>query len=512
MKKKAKENKTNENTKNENKVKFSEKLAITFKRKWLVTKTKTFLIVAILFATYIAINLWASKTELPVFDATENKIYSLTDASKKAIEKIDQDVTMYVYGHVEEEPLIDLLNQYTKINEKIKYEIITEESNYDLIKEYGLQEGYTILIMKSGESKKIIDTSTDFVTYDYTTYQAVDTTEQTLTNSMLGLITENKPKVYFVQGHGEYDNTKINWLTTQLNNEAYETSFVSLPTAGKVPDDCDILAIISPSSDLLELEAQYIKDYINKGGNIFFSMDVVAQDIKFPNLQSVLDLYGVTVKNGYALEYKLNRQLSETPYIFMPEVSSTHQITKDIYTDSSPNTAIWLVYAAKLEYHADSVLKDLKVTKENLLKTSEETAFIKDLNVDLETAAKTAETGVVEIASILSKDVTTPEDKEEKKSELIIVSSASFISDYTVSELNQSYPLSWLGSNSDFVINSMAYLAGKDNILTIRKDFSTSTYTPTMIQNLIVIILVVGIPLLIILIGVIVWAYRKRRK
>lgn len=512
MKKKAKENKTNENTKNENKVKFSEKLAITFKRKWLVTKTKTFLIVAILFATYIAINLWASKTELPVFDATENKIYSLTDASKKAIEKIDQDVTMYVYGHVEEEPLIDLLNQYTKINEKIKYEIITEESNYDLIKEYGLQEGYTILIMKSGESKKIIDTSTDFVTYDYTTYQAVDTTEQTLTNSMLGLITENKPKVYFVQGHGEYDNTRINWLTTQLNNEAYETSFVSLPTAGKVPDDCDILAIISPSSDLLELEAQYIKDYINKGGNIFFSMDVVAQDIKFPNLQSVLDLYGVTVKNGYALEYKLNRQLSETPYIFMPEVSSTHQITKDIYTDSSPNTAIWLVYAAKLEYHADSVLKDLKVTKENLLKTSEETAFIKDLNVDLETAAKTAETGVVEIASILSKDVTTPEDKEEKKSELIIVSSASFISDYTVSELNQSYPLSWLGSNSDFVINSMAYLAGKDNILTIRKDFSTSTYTPTMIQNLIVIILVVGIPLLIILIGVIVWAYRKRRK
>ena len=512
MKKKAKENKTNENTKNENKVKFSEKLAITFKRKWLVTKTKTFLIVAILFATYIAINLWASKTELPVFDATENKIYSLTDASKKAIEKIDQDVTMYVYGHVEEEPLIDLLNQYTKINEKIKYEIITEESNYDLIKEYGLQEGYTILIMKSGESKKIIDTSTDFVTYDYTTYQAVDTTEQTLTNSMLGLITENKPKVYFVQGHGEYDNTRINWLTTQLNNEAYETSFVSLPTAGKVPDDCDILAIISPSSDLLELEAQYIKDYINKGGNIFFSMDVVAQDIKFPNLQSVLDLYGVTVKNGYALEYKLNRQLAETPYIFMPEVSSTHQITKDIYTDSSPNTAIWLVYAAKLEYHVDSVLKDLKVTKENLLKTSEETAFIKDLNVDLETAAKTAETGVVEIASILSKDVTTPEDKEEKKSELIIVSSASFISDYTVSELNQSYPLSWLGSNSDFVINSMAYLAGKDNILTIRKDFSTSTYTPTMIQNLIVIILVVGIPLLIILIGVIVWAYRKRRK
>ena len=58
----------------------------------------------------------------------------------------------------------------------------------------------------------------------------------------------------------------------------------------------------------------------------------------------------------------------------------------------------------------------------------------------------------------------------------------------------------------------MAYLGGKDNILTIRKDFSTSTYTPTTIQNLIVIAIVVGVPVLIILAGIVVWVYRKRRK
>lgn len=512
MKKKSTEKNLNENSKKENKIKFSEKLAIKFKRKWLVTKTKTFLIIAVLFATYIAINLWASNTELPVFDATENKLYSLTDATKKAIEKVNQDVTIYVYGHEEEEPLIDLLGKYNKINEKVKYEIITEESNLEMVNKYGLQEGYTIIIIKSGDSEKIIDTSTDFVTYDYTTYQAVDTTEQTLTNSILALITENKPKIYFVQGHGEYDQTKMNMLLSYLDNEAYEIEFLSLATQGKVPDDCDVLAIVSPQKDILDIEAQYIKDYINNGGNIFYSVDVISEEVSFTNIQSVLDLYGVSVKNGCALEYKLNTQLADTPYIFMPEVSSTHQITKDIYTDSSANTAIWLAYAARLEYQSDETLQSLNVTKENLLKTSEETAFIKNLSVDFETASKTAEIGALEIASVLTKEVTPTEGKNDTKSELIVVASTRFLSDLPISELNQSYPLSYIGSNTDFVINSMAYLGGKDNILTIRKDFSTSTYTPTTIQNLIVIAIVVGVPVLIILAGIVVWVYRKRRK
>lgn len=502
------ENKANENKTSENKVKFSEKISLKLKRKWLVTRTKTFLIIAIFFAAYIALNLWAEQAELPVFDMTENKLYTLTDTSKEALATVKQDVKIYIYGHDETEPLIDLLKQYNKANEKITYEIITEETNYEMITKYGLQEGYTIMIIRAGESEKIIDTSTEFVTYDYTTYQAVDTTEQSLTNSIIALNTENKPKIYFTQGHGEYDSTTMGLLVSQLDNEAYQVDFLNLPTVGKVPDDCDILAIISPASDLLDVEAQYIKDYINKGGNIYFSMDVVSQTISFTNLQSVLDLYGVSVKNGYALEYKTNQYLANTPYIFMPEVSSTHEITKDIYTDSS----IWLVYAAKLQYQSDDVLQSLNVTKENLLKTSEETAFISDLSSDLDIAAENAETGVVEIASILTKQVTPPDGGTDTKSELIIVSSASFISDYSVSELNQSYPLSYIASNTDFVINSMAYLGGKENILTIRKDYSTSTYTPTNLQNLIVIVAIVGIPVLIILTGIVVWVYRKRRK
>ena len=170
---------------NNNKVKLSEKLLLNLRRKWLVNGAKTFLIIAILIASYIALNLWTNKLDLPEFDITNNKIYTLSDASKKALENITEDVKIYAYGFDENDQLMKFLKQYNKANPKITYERLTEENNYQKIKENDLQEGYHIIIIESGDSKKVIDASYEFSTYDYTTFQQIDTTEQALTNSIL---------------------------------------------------------------------------------------------------------------------------------------------------------------------------------------------------------------------------------------------------------------------------------------------------------------------------------------
>ena len=489
--------------KDENKVKLREKLALTFKRKWLVNGTKTFLIIAIIIAAYFALNLWIRQLDLPEIDVTENQIYTLSDASKEAIAKVDQDVTIYCYGFLEDSTFVDLLKQYNKVNDKIKYEMLTEESNYEMIQEHDLQEGYTVLILKSGEAEKVVDASTDFTTYDFTTGQSVDTTEQTMTNSILSLTEENKPKIYFVQGHNEYKLEETSVLTTYLKNEAFEYDSLNIATAGAIPEDCDILAILSPDKDILDTEAQAIKDYINKGGSIYFSMDVVSEAVSLPNLQSVLDEYGVSVKNGYILEYDEGKANESAPYVFIPEVSSTHEITRDIYSDSN----LWLVYSAKLEFKDEETLKNLNVTKETLVSSSDEAAFITDISSDMKTAAQTAELGKAEIGSILTKTIGEGEDAKESK--LIIMASGSFISDVMT---NGGYPLSYLGSNKDFVINSMAYLGDKGNNLTIRKDMANSTYLPTETQNRVVLTIIFVIPVLIIILGVAIWTYRIKRK
>ena len=160
-------------------------------------------------------------------------------------------------------------------------------------------------------------------------------------------------------------------------------------------------------------------------------------------------------------------------------------------------------------------MSSLSYSKETLLSSTDESLFITDLSTDIGTAVENATAASTlkssEIASSLTKTI-TKDDGTELKSQLIIVSSASFMSDFVISELNQTYPLSSIGSNMDFVMNAVSNLAGKDNILTIRKEYNSSTYTPTNLQHIIVIAIIILVPVAIIIGGLLVGFWRKRRK
>ena len=504
---------------NNNKVKLSEKLLLNLRRKWLVNGAKTFLIIAILIASYIALNLWTNKLDLPEFDITNNKIYTLSDASKKALENITEDVKIYAYGFDENDQLMKFLKQYNKANPKITYERLTEENNYQKIKENDLQEGYHIIIIESGDSKKVIDASYEFSTYDYTTFQQIDTTEQTLTNSILSLNEKNKPKVYFMQGHGEYTTSEISVLTTYLNNEAFVVEELNLVNSGKVPDDCNVLAILSPTKDFYDSETEAIKEYINKGGNIFFTIDVLSQDTVLPNVNSILDEYGVKFDNGYILESDTNYSISGSPNIFNPQINSTNDITADIYSD----TRMWLVFAARLQFLSDDELQALNVKKDDLLTSSDNSTFVKDITKNINSVE--GEKGKSIIASILTKKITNNEiateqtndtteniNNSETESKIVICANGNFISNYKVSQLSSEYPISYLEGNKDFAINSIANLADKNYTLTIRKDVTNATYAPTVTQNTIVLCIIFITPILIIITGIIIGKYRRKRK
>lgn len=498
--------------KENNKAKFGEKLSLKFRKKWIVNDSIAFFIIIILFAAYIVINLQSQQMDLPKIDVTENKIYTLSDASKEVISKINQEIKIYVYGFEEKSPLVDFLKQYNKINNKISYEILTNDSNKDLISKYELQEGYSVIILKSGDAEKAISSS-ELVTYDYTTYEQIDITEQTLTNSMLALTEEHKPTVYFVEGHNEYNlTTELTILNSFLKNEAFNVNTINITTTGSIPDDCNILAIMSPKTDFLEPEVNAIKDYINKGGNIYLSKDITSSDTTLPNLQSILDEYGVSIENGYIIENSSDSTIAEAPYIFRPIPSTYHKITQDISSDSY----MVLMDVGRLKFKTDEELSNLKVAKDVLLTSSDVSSFATDMSADFETNRANAQVGSSDIAALLTKTISLSSTTEEGEniegvsSKLIVVATGNFITDYT-SPLSNTYPISTIGSNKDFVINSMSYLGEKENILTIRKDMSSSTYQPTDQENAMVLAVIISVPVMIILIGVVVSKIRKRK-
>ena len=62
------------------------------------------------------------------------------------------------------------------------------------------------------------------------------------------------------------------------------------------------------------------------------------------------------------------------------------------------------------------------------------------------------------------------------------------------------------------MLNSISNLTKTEDIFKIRKDMSTSTYTPTEQQNTIVLVTIFAVPVIIILIGIFMGIYRKRKR
>ena len=140
------------------------------KKKWLRDTTKTILLICILIALFIAINLVVNKIDLPSIDVTKNQLYTLTEESKQKVKDIQEEIHVYFVGVVEDSPLVDLMKQYTKANNKITYEVIEDiTSRPEIVSEYGV-ENDTIMVIKTTARNKVLSYS-DLYTYDYTTYE-----------------------------------------------------------------------------------------------------------------------------------------------------------------------------------------------------------------------------------------------------------------------------------------------------------------------------------------------------
>ena len=480
-----------EQKKQTKKEKAPNKFIQTIKKKWLINGTKTTILVLAIIAIFIAINLGMQKLDLTPLDFTQEQLYTLTDESKERVKSIDKDVNMYFIGYTDENSTVDLAKQYGKANEKINVEAIEDVSTRpDLSQKYGIESGTEGIIVECGEKSKVL-TSSDLVTYDTSTYETISIAEEKLTSSILSVTADEVPKVYFLEGYSDFSlNQNMYMLSIYLGNEVNETDTLDILSVGKVPDDCDTLVITSPSKDFDDVATNAILDYINKGGNILWMNAAIATEVDFPNVNKVLETYGIKpFEVGIIRETDTSKMVSEQPDLIMPEIQYS-EITKDIYN----TTGVILVNATKINVDTDK---------------------LDELNVDQQNgAAEGEETGTFVVGAEMVKTINEGnEETGEGKitSSLVIYGENYFISDYQLSQ-NSQYGAIQLAYNKDLVLNSIAYLTDREEDITARKDTGTVTYTATEQQDTIIRAIIFTVPALIIIVGIIVWQVRRRKK
>ena len=105
----------------------------------------------------------------------------------------------------------------------------------------------------------------------------------------------------------------------------------------------------------------------------------------------------------------------------------------------------------------------------------------------------------------------------DKESTLVIIGDNLFISDSQINmrssySTTQSINAINFRSNSDILLNAVSYLADRDPAVTIRKKTENVTYTATQKQDLIIRSIIFILPLVIIVLGIIVWQVRRRKR
>jgi len=464
------------------------------KKKWLIDTTKTIIMVTILLILFILLNLGIQNLNLSFIDVTKNKLFSLSESSKDNIKSVTEEIKIYFFGIEENSSIIDLAKQYSNENNKISIEVINISERPDMTNKYGLTENNSALIVQGSEKYKILAPS-EFTTYDYSTNSTIDITEQKLTNAILDVSTTKRTNVYFLTGHEEIQNNQL--LQVYLTNEIYDIENLDL-LINPFPDNCDCLIIASPSKDFSEYELDIIIDYINNGGKILWLNDIPTNNL--PNVQKILYLYGATLSSGIVLEEDNNRIIAEYPNYIIPDISY-HKITDHIMTDG----ALMFFNSTKIDIVDDETLNNLNVDATPFIQSSTTSFFRQVFSHSSNAKTSEEESGPFNLGVEFNKTI-----NESISSKLILFSNNKFSTDTMTIEEQSIYPIS-IYSNKDLVLNSVSYLTDKEDSITIRKDTGAITYISTQSQDNIIKCIIFGIPILIIISGIVVGQIRKRK-
>ncbi|MBP3501882.1 MAG: Gldg family protein [Clostridia bacterium] len=482
-------------------------------KKWLKQISFTILLVASIIAIYFEINVLVEKLNIPDIDMTKSKLFSLTELSKEKIKEINEKLEIQLVNFDEYLYLsnvsnsVNVIKEYAKVNNNITVEQV---NNSDV-------ESPLIYLKYKDKTKELsID---DLYTYEFSTEtyinENLDLTEETITNAIISITTENTKKIYLYINHStykDYPEAYFSTLISKLEGKVNEINYLDLSTEENIPDDCNCLVIPTLGEDISEKERDILINYINNGGNILIlqeSYAIINTDL--PNFKSVIDLYGISFSDGIVMEGNTENMLNNIPEFIVEKINTDSTIGKNL----NKNSKILLVDSGKIDFKDEETLKSLNVSYEVIAQASDSAFLRKDLSNTEYTRLDSDEDASNAILSAL----VTKKVEGNKNSKLIVFSNSIFATDSTAIPIkdiltgqSKKGKAIYINNNEEVLEKSIKYLSNNTESLILRKKYYDNIPTIKLIQSGTIVQILYGVPMLVILIGYIVWRIRKNKR
>ncbi len=475
------------------------KKAAAFKNSF---KTKDFrfgmhssALTAVVIAVVIVINILAGHLpgSLNSIDMSSNNITSIGSQTEELLDSLDEDVTISVLAAEDSSDanINALLDKYKKASKHITIKYIDTSTDLGASQTYSNYSANSVIV-SCGDKESAIDYydiyQQDYSSY-YTTGQASTSFdgEGQITSAINKVTAENAQTLYCLTGHGETAlGTSSSSMISKQNMIVSDLNLL----AEDIPDDCSAVIINGATDDLSADEATKLTDYIKDGGSVMILLAYT--DKSQPNLDKVLNTYGVQRANGNAIAMETSANSYNYPINIIAGIEST-DITSQLVSEKA-NIIMTNTIALKTT-DADAV------TLTELL-TSSDGAYAK-VPQDGQLATLEKESGDVSgpfVYAVMAED-----DAEGGK--LAVVASQTLLED----QITQSLPV----GNLEFFVNCIASMCGESGVASVSIesknmdiDYMTIPALHSMIWMAVCIIL---IPLVIFVAGLVVWLTRRKR-
>ena len=254
------------------------------------------------------------------WDWTQGQQHTLSEQSIQTAATIAEPIQVvgfFTVGTVEESSFEDLFESYDAHTDKLSLGLYDPVQEPLMSEQYGISSVFGTVILIQGEKQQRLEN---------------DFSEEAFTNAIINLQSKEDHVLCFTEGHGErgvdddYDGGGFGGIVIRLEGTNYQVQTFSPLRDGRVPEGCEVVVVGGAQVDLVSAEREVLANWVVSGGGLMVLLD----PLMTPELAGDLTRYGIAVGDDVLIEDNPGAQLQgmDASYIITGEESfDFHPIT-----------------------------------------------------------------------------------------------------------------------------------------------------------------------------------------
>ena len=377
-----------------------------FRHGTMATVMTAVFFVFVILLNLVAVKL-ADKYSFMSIDMTEDRRYTLTDATLELLKGVNETVEIDIlateeqcsnqsaelvssdyYGQI---PVAhEIIKRYAQSNDNItiNYVDLSKTPAYVLqFPEYSNVLDYYSIVVKSTRRTRVTSfyemlpsLSSSYVNYDSTAADesvAQSYTETYMTSLIKTVTMDKTPVVAFVDGLNVDGNSADFVSAMQLNG--YDVQVVDI-RKDEFPENTDIVMIAAPTTDLNQAQMEKLDSCLNDAGGsrtlLLFSSSIMPD---MPNFSALLSEYGLSITHDIVYEGSSSEVISTQMSAFTAQMEQTdytnelleqfnypavmNAVALNVLYDTKGNTEVYPILTSSNEAYVCSASKSFDKSK-----------------------------------------------------------------------------------------------------------------------------------------------------